>query len=580
MKRIWQFIINCKTSYNSPSPSRRELERGGIHPHVPRQIKSGVDEGYPFSPLPSRERNFVRSYAGYYILLAFLICALLLLPSTGCQPEVRVSPSNQDVLNLWDIGPITLDPAISSEMTSHTYVMQIFSGLVRLDDELEVVPDMAERWQKSRDGMTYTFYLRHGVRFHDGKGVKAADFKYSWERACDPNTGSQTAATYLGDIVGAQDMLAGKAEEISGVTINAPKAYFLCKLTYPTAFVVDKENVESGRNWWHKPNGTGPFKLKEWKQGDVLILERSQDYYVKPAKLKQVIFHLLAGMPMAMYEKGEIDVTPVYMDYIDLVKDETSPFHEQLAITPELSLYYIGFNTTKPPFDDINIRRAFCHAVDKECIAKLTLRDMLTEARGILPPGMPGYNQELEGLDYDAERAKELIAASKYGDVSNLPPITLTVSGYGGNIPNYLGAIIQEWQEKLGVEVSVRQLEPEDFLYNLKQEKDEMFMLGWVADYPDPHNFLDNLFYTGSENNVFGYSNWELDSLLDRAAIEQDSVARLAMYQQAEQIVVDEAPCLPLWFGENYILVKSYIKGYELNPLGISDLSQVYIEQR
>ena len=526
-----------------------------------------------------------------FVFLPLLICALLLLPSVGCQPW-GLSYS-QGILNLWDIDPITLDPAISSEMTSHTYVMQIFSGLVRLDDELEVVPDIAERWEKSQDGKTYTFYLRHGVKFHDGEEVKAADFKYSWERACDPATGSQTAATYLGDIVGAREMLAGEAKKISGikvlddytleVTIDAPKAYFLCKLTYPTAFVVDRANVESGKNWWHQPNGTGPFRLKEWQQGQLLILERNKFYYGELAKLKQVVFHILAGMPMAMYERGEIDVTPVFRHYIDLVEDEASPFHRELAVTPELSLYYIGFDTTKPPFDDVNVRRAFCHAVDKERINRLILRGMLAEAKGILPPGMPGYAESCQlsadSCEDDVGRAKELIAASKYGDVSNLPPITITVSGYGNNISDYLGAIIAEWRENLGVEVSVRQLEPEVFLYHLKQERNEMFVLGWVADYPDPHNFLDNLFYTGSENNVFGYSNPELDVLLDEAAIEQDNATRLSMYQQAEQQVVDEAPCLPLWFGINHILVKPYVKGYQLSPLGIPDLAKVCIER-
>ena len=515
------------------------------------------------------------------VLLALLICALLLLPSTGCQPGVKVSPSSQGTLNLWDIGPITLDPSISSETTSHSYVMQIFSGLVRLDDGLEVVPDIAEKWQRSQDGKTYTFYLRHDVKFHDGKEVKAIDFKYSWERACNPNTGSQTAATYLGDIVGAKDMLAGKAKEISGikiiddytleVTIDAPKAYFLCKLTYPTAFVVDKANAESGKDWWHQPNGTGPFELKEWRQGQLLILERNELYYGEMAKVKQVVFHLLAGMPMAMYEKEDIDVVPVYKDYIDLVNDKANPFHRELAITPELSLYYIGFNATKAPFDDVNVRRAFCCAVDKERIIKLTLRGMVTKAQGILPPGMPGYTDSCQLSAISSLKAKELITAS------NLPPITITVSGYGSNIPDYLGAIIQEWRQNLGVEVSVRQLESGDFMYNLKREKDEMFILGWVADYPDPHNFLDNLFHTGSENNIFDYSNPELDALLDQAAVEQDSATRLAMYQQAEQMIVNEAPCLPLWFGENYVLIKPYVKGYRLSPLGIPDLSQVCI---
>ena len=523
----------------------------------------------------------------WQIVFPLLICALFLLPSTGCQLRIELPFPAQEVLNLWDAGPITLDPAISAEMSSHTYVMQIYSGLVRLDDELEVVPDIAERWQKSQDGKTYTFYLRPGVKFHDGTEVEAADFKYSWERACHPETGSLTAATYLGDILGAKDMLAGKAEEISGirvvddyileVAIDAPKAYFLCKLTYPTAFVVDRNNVESTKDWWRKPNGTGPFKLKKWRAGSSLILERNGLYYGEPAKLSQVRFHLLAGMPMALYEKGEIDVTFISNDYIDQVSDEASPFHQELAITPELSLFYIGFNTAKPPFDDVNICRAFSCALNKERIALLTLRDMVEVAQGILPPGMPGYNEELEGLGYDVERAKELVAASNYTDALNLPPITITVSGQGNNISRYLGAIIQEWEQNLGVEVSVRQLESENLIYNLKQEKDEMFILGWVSDYPDPHNFLDTLFYTGCENNIFEYSNPELDSLLDQAAIEQDSAVRLSMYQQAEQMVVDEAPCLPLWFGENYILVKPYVEGYELGPQGIPDLSKVYL---
>ena len=520
-----------------------------------------------------------------HIVFLLLILALFLLPLTGCYPE----QGGEGILRLWDIGPITLDPAISADTTSHSYVMQIFSGLVRLDHELNIVPDIAESWEKSPDGKTYVFYLRQGVKFHSGREVEAADFKYSWERACDPDTGSGTAATYLGDIIGAKDMLAGRAEEISGVevigdytlqvTIDAPKAYFLSKLAYPTAFVVDRANVESGQNWWREPDGTGPFKLKEWKGGQWLILERSQIYYGEPAKLEQVVFYLLAGVPMAMYETGQIDVVPVYLNYIDRVSDETGPFYPQLAVTPELSLYYIGFNTAEPPFDDVNVRLAFCHAVNKEHIAKVILRDMINEADGILPPGMPGYNEALEGLDYDVEKAIELIAASKYGDVSSLPPITLTVDGYGNSIPSYLGAIIQEWQQNLGVEISVRQLEPENFIYNLNQEKDEMFTLGWVADYPDPHNFLDILFYTGSENNIFEYSNLSLDTLLDQAAIEQNGPDRLAMYQQAEQLVVDDAPCLPLWHGANYILVEPYVKGYELSPLGITDLSRVYIDR-
>ena len=526
-----------------------------------------------------------------FTLLGALLCALVALPFViKCQPRETPTPTHEKgVLNLWDSGPITLDPAISSEMTSHTYVMQIFSGLVRLGDEAKPVPDIAESWQRSDDGKTYTFYLRQGVKFHDGKEVAAQDFKYSWERACHPETGSQTAATYLGDIVGTKDVLEGKTTRISGVeviddytlkvTIDAPKTYFLAKLTYPTAFVVDKANVESGKNWWLKPNGTGPFKLKEWKAGDVLVLEPNELYYGQPATVKRVVFHLLAGMPMAMYEMGEIDVAEVNEYYIDRAADERGHFYKELAVFPELSLFYIGFNTQKPPFDDANVRRAFCHALNKERIIKLTLKGMMTKADGILPLNLPGYNENLEGLSYDVAKAKSLIASSKYGSAANLPPITLTTSGWGGNIPEYLGAIVQYWQQNLGVEVTIRQLEPEIFSYFLKEEADEMFVTGWIADYPDPQNFLDVLFHTGAAYNTGNYSNPNVDALLDQAAIEPNETTRFTLYQRAEQMLVDEAACLPLWFGKTYLLVKPYVKNYKLDVQGIPTLSEVYIEE-
>jgi oligopeptide transport system substrate-binding protein len=526
-----------------------------------------------------------------FTLLGALLCALIALPFViTCPPtEIPIPFQEKGTLNLWDTGPMTLDPAISGEMTSHTYILQIFSGLVRLGDEAKLIPDIAESWQRSDDGKTYTFYLRKGVKFQDGKEVTAQDFKYSWERACHPETGSQTAATYLSDIVGVQDVLEGKAAEISGVrviddytlkvTIDAPKAYFLAKLTYPTAFVIDKTNVETGKKWWLQPNGTGPFKLKEWTPDAILVLEPNELYYGQPPTINRVVFHLLAGMPIAMYEMGEIDVAEVGEYYIDRATDENGPFYKELAIFPELSLFYIGFNTQKPPFDDVNIRQAFCHAVNKEKVIKLILKEMVTEADGILPLNMPGYNENLEGLNYDVDEAKSLIASSKYGSATNLPPITLTTSGWGGNMPEYLGAIIQDWRENLGVEVTVRQLEPEIFSYFLKEEADEMFATGWIADYPDPQNFLDVLFHTGAEYNTGKYSNSYVDTLLDQAAVEPAETVRFKLYQQAEQMIVDEAACLPLWFGKTYLLIKPYVKNYKLDVQGIPTLSKVYLEE-
>jgi oligopeptide transport system substrate-binding protein len=524
------------------------------------------------------------------LAVAVTLSLLFLVPVSGCKttPDEVTAPGKDEVLNLYGIDPHTLDPAISADSNSHQYVMQIFSGLLCLDDNMEPAPDIANDWKVSNGGKTYTFYLRRDVTFHDGRTVTAADFKYSWERACDPDTGSSTAADYLSDIVGAKEMLAGEASEISGikvrddytleVTIDAPKSYFLYKLAYPTSFVVDRDNVESGDEWWRKPNGTGPFTLGKWEKSNQLVLKRYGRYYGERAKVSSVIFSLWGGVPLVLYETGQIDITGVPVIYKDKVTDESGSFYRELEIFPEFSFYYLGFDTTRPPFDDVNIRLAFTMAVDKEKLASLVYRGMVEPAYGILPPGLPGYGEGLKGFPFNPTRARELISESGYGDISNLPPITLTTAGYGGIVSQELEAIVDQWRQNLGVEVAVRQLEPERYIYNLTKEKDETFDIGWIADYPHPQSFLALLFQSDAKHNYGEYSNPEVDTLLDTAGLEQDTETSFALYRQAEQLLVDDAACLPLWFGKNYVLVKPYVTGYYLNPLGAAMLNKVSVD--
>jgi oligopeptide transport system substrate-binding protein len=350
-------------------------------------------------------------------------------------------------------------------------------------------------------------------------------------------------------------------------------------MSYPTAMVVDKNNVAQGENWWQHPNGTGPFKLKEWQQSSLLVLERNNNYYGEIASLEFVEFQMYSGNEMNLYETGEIDVAGVYANYIDKITDKAGPFYDEFYVSPQLSFSWIGFNTAEPPFDDMNVRKAFIMAVDRDKIIALTLRNLVQRADGILPPGIPGYNEDLVGLGYNVNQAKELITASKYGSIENLPPIILTTSGYGGAVSQILEAVITQWRDNLGVEVKIRQLEPDFFIYNLKEEKDNMFDMGWIADYPHPQDFLDVLFHSGVEYNFADYSNTALDALLDKAAVEQDTAKSLEMYQQAEQMLVDDAAIIPLWFGQNYILVKPYVEGYELNAMGYVMLNKVKITE-
>jgi oligopeptide transport system substrate-binding protein len=280
---------------------------------------------------------------------------------------------------------------------------------------------------------------------------------------------------------------------------------------------------------------------------------------------------------MNMYETNEIDITNVDISYIDKVTDEAGPFYQDLKSVSELSFFYIGFNCAKPPFNDVNVRRAFSQAIDKDKLVSLVFREMVQRADGILPPGMPGYNDFAES-DFNIAQAKDLIMDSEYGDVSNLPPIVITTSGWGGSISQGLEAIIHEWRQNLGVEVNVRQLEPERFIYHLKQEKDEMFYTGWIADYPHPHSFLDILFRSDADNNYGEYSNPEVDKLLEMACVQLDNQYGLKLYQQVEQMIIDDVACIPLWFGQNYILVKPYVDGYQLNLLGRPTLNSVSVK--
>jgi len=533
-------------------------------------------------------KNSLKNKKTIFLLISLsVILSIIISPFVSCKTAVELS-GNDQVLNLADTGPITLDPATAMESSSAMYILQLFSGLVRLDENLNVIPDIAYNWDKSEDGKIYTFHLRENAKFHDGKPVTAGDFKYSWERALNPATGSMTAGTYLNDIKGADDILKGKTTQLTGVTVindhtlqvelDSPKAYFLYKMAYPTAFVLDKSNVESSKTWYQKPNGTGPFKLKKWEKDNLLILERNDLYYDTKAKLKQIIFNLYSGNSIQLYQQGQIDVAGVSSSYIGMVTDPANSISRELEVYPELSLFYIGFNVSEPPFDDVKVRQAFCCAIDKERLISLSTQNTVTPAYGILPPGMPGYNN-LKLWQYDPQKAKELISESKYGSTANLPPIVVTTSGMGGNISGILGGVIEEWRRNLGIEVTVRQLEAEAYFYYLNEEKDQMFETGWIADYPDPQDFLDVLFRTGSSNNSCGYSNLEIDNLLDIAAVEQNPEKRLKMYEEIEKKIVEEAPIIPIFFSKSYVLVRPYVLGYTQSPLGYPLFSKISIQK-
>lgn len=518
------------------------------------------------------------------------------IPNTSGDTDnkLAVEPSSSTdgvFTRLWS-DPPTLDPHLTTDTTSAGIVVEIFSGLVALNTELQLVPDIAEKW-KIDNGVIYTFTIRPNVTFHNGKPVTAHDFKWSIERAANPKTASPVADTYLNDIVGAMEFIDGETNEISGIrviddltlqiTIDAPKAYFLAKLTYPTAYVLDQNTVEAGgRDWWvENPVGTGPFILKDYRIGERIVLQRYEDYYREPAKVDRIVNNLAGGQSMAMYENDEIDITGVSLFDLDRILDPNEPLNKDLVVAPPgFSVSYIGFNTSMPPFDDTKFRQALNHAIDKELIAKEVLSELVEPAYAILPPGFPAYNPELQGLRFNPELAKQLLEESDYSDPDTRPRITVTVPGTGGTIGLDLEVIIEMWKQELGIEVEIQQVEWATYLEDLDKQSFQAFAgLGWSADYPDPQDFLDILFHTESSINHGGYSNLQVDKILEQARVEQDVVKRVDLYNQAEEMIVKDAAWLPLWFtGDRYVLVKPYVQDYFMVPMIIPKLHKVHID--
>ncbi|MDP3880491.1 MAG: ABC transporter substrate-binding protein, partial [Dehalococcoidales bacterium] len=273
---------------------------------------------------------------GRIILSIFLTVLILSFPGCG-RPQVQPDPD--ELVRLWD-EPSTLDPHLARDADSAVILVEIFGGLVTLDTDLKIVPDLAESWTISPDGRTYTFSLQRDASFHDGKPVTADDVKWSLERPADPRTQSTTVDTYLGDIVGVRERLRGETSEVAGIkviddytvaiTIDAPKAYFISKLTYPTAFILDRDNVESGPQWFKTANGTGPFRLKEYVPGNRIILESNTSYHLGPPILKRIRFLLSGGQPMVMYENNEIYITGVELADLKRLLDPASPLKDEL----------------------------------------------------------------------------------------------------------------------------------------------------------------------------------------------------------------------------------------------------------
>jgi oligopeptide transport system substrate-binding protein len=279
-----------------------------------------------------------------------------------------------------------------------------------------------------------------------------------------------------------------------------------------------------------------------------------------------MVRYLLSGSGLTLYEAGEVDVTGVGVDDLERVQDPADPLNAEYRTGDRLSVDYIGFNVNVPPFDDPKVRQAFAMAIDREQIARAIFKDAIPVANSILMPGLAAYTPENQAPMFDPERARQLLAESKYGGPEGLPEITLAESGAGATAGPATAAIIEMWRQNLGVEVQIEQAEPATFFQNIDQGIYQMFLLGWVMDYPDEEDILNIHFDSESPNNNTGYSNPEVDRLLREALTESDPQRRIELYRQAERIILEDVPWFPLFYGRFHALVKPYVQDYLIPP--------------
>jgi oligopeptide transport system substrate-binding protein len=411
---------------------------------------------------------------------------------------------------------------------------------------------------------------------------------FSWERAADPATGSDTVQTYLGDIAGVDEMLRGEDTRIRGlrilddytieVQLTAPIVYFLAKLAYPVAFVVDRENVDAS-NWEHEPNGTGPFTLQVWRDDEIMVLARFEHFYLEPANISHLVYDLGPNLPLASYETDEIDAVGIGGGSLDRARQPDDPLYPDLLTGVSMCTSVIGLNNSVPPFDDVRVRHAFNYALDKEQMVDAFSGGNALVATSALPPGMPGFIDRSPGYAFDPERARNLLADAGYPGGSGFPALTYTTSGYG-DAGGYVTAVITMWQENLNVKIDTVVIDPFMFYEELHAGNvGNIFSSGWCADYPDPQNFLDVLYHSESQQNLGKFSDPVVDELLEEARIETDVPARLSLYAEIEHRIVEAAPVVFVSHGLSAVLVKPRVQGFVLTPIGVPQWHRITLTE-
>jgi oligopeptide transport system substrate-binding protein len=476
--------------------------------------------------------------------------------------------------------PSTLDPALLTDVYGRAVVRQIFDGLVQFDAHLKPLPALAEFWEASRDGRTWTFTLRRGVTFHHGREATAHDVVYSFTRLLNPQKPVPVTELFR-CIQGAKEFMQGKTDNVEGlkaidrytlqIVLEEPLASSLVVLALAHAAVVPREEVERrGDQFGRAPVGTGPFKFVRWEPNQEIVLEAHDRYYEGRPFLDTVVFKIGSSSEetFAEFLQGNLEETIIPSGMTEEVRADPKYRQSQRVRISTLSLSYIGFNTQREPFDNRLVRQAFTSAVNKGAIVREITRTGGLPATGALPPGMLGYDPDRQGYSYDPEQAKRLLAEAGYPDGVGFPVVQLWSVSKADSTKAELAAY-QRYLAELGVQVQIH-VAPDWPTYQKMLEQGElpMFRLSWHADIPDPDNFLFPLLHSTSRTNRTFYRNPLVDQLLEQARRELDENRRIALYREVERLVMDDTPWITQHYGVSDYLYQPYVQGVEINSLG------------
>ena len=488
-----------------------------------------------------------------------------------------------------DIG--VLDPALGPDSNSAIAVGMIYTGLVKFDKNLNVIPDQAT-WVISSDNKVYTFKLKQGITFSDGTPVTAQTYVYTLTRALLPVVKSPIASFFLGSIVGSDGVSNGKTVTLTGVkalnngtlqiTLKQPAAYFLQIMANSISYPLNQTIINQyGQTDWvnHAAGngiGSGPFMVKEWDHNTKMVLVPNPHWYGAKTKLTEVDMLFVNDQSTAFkaYQAGQ------YNFVWNIGPQDLSGAKGMPGYTSEslLQTDLLFFSNKMAPFNNAAVRQAFAYATDKETLVTAILKGSAVPAPTIIPPGMPGYQSNYQGLTYDKSKALAALQ-SAYPDVSKVPPITFSYPNSQVS-DSEASALQQMWQSALGIQVKLLSVELNAYNTETANHQVQFGFTQWSADFPDPYDWLTlNLFSTAS-NNSGDWNNPQFDQTVTQAE-QTTGDARIQLYNQAEQIAIANVGWLPLDHQEMSAVIPAWVHGVSLNNTGLffGDWSDVYLLQ-